>query len=220
MRVVAITSLALVLAVKAIVVFLLTYNGDQPFLFARSIVIIDYYISSSFLIAMTAIAPRYWQSTGAPAKVPTQAFFYACFASGLYFIIASLMLISFCGSKLGYHKTEYILVANHKALVYQAIGFKIYLLTGAAIFAQVEEWSYLDAVFWADSTILTIGLGDFSPQSHLGRSLLFPYAVGGVILLGTVIASIQSFFSPRQERKIRTLKRKEAKLVLRRIGSE
>ena len=41
-------------------------------------------------------------------------------------------------------------------------------------------------------TLLTVGLGNFPPKTHLGRSLLFPYALSGIIILGTVIGSIRS----------------------------
>ncbi len=43
-------------------------------------------------------------------------------------------------------------------------------MAGAAIFARVENRSYLDALFWEDSTILTVGLGDYAPKTHIGRT--------------------------------------------------
>ena len=46
-----------------------------------------------------------------------------------------------------------------------------YILFGAIIFSHAEGWGYLDAVFWADVTLLTIRFGDLKPETHLGRSL-------------------------------------------------
>jgi hypothetical protein len=65
-----------------------------------------------------------------------------------------------------------------------------YLLLGALVFSKIEGWRYLDGLFWADVTILTIGFGDFKPVTHLGRSLLFPYAAFGIFILFLVIYGI------------------------------
>lgn len=219
-RVIGTACAALVLAVKATFIFFYTFNSRRPFWLARSIVVIDWYLSSFLLISVTVAASKNRQLAPQLAEPLTQAFFYACFAGGLYVIVSSLMLVSVCQARLNYNETEYILVTRHKSLVYQTITFEAYLMVGAAIFAQIEKWGYLDAVFWAHCTVLTIGLGDFSPKSHLGRSLLFPYAVGGVMLLGIMITSIQSFFSPRQERKLRMLRRKKEQILLQRLRSE
>jgi hypothetical protein len=35
-------------------------------------------------------------------------------------------------------------------------------------------------------TILTVGFGDLYPTSDLGRGIVFPYSVGGIIMLGLV----------------------------------
>lgn len=74
----------------------------------------------------------------------------------------------------------------------QTILFLIYLLGGAAVYARIEGWRYLDAVYWADLTLLTIGIGDFVPETHKGRGLLFPYAVGGILILGLIVGSIRA----------------------------
>jgi len=56
----------------------------------------------------------------------------------------------------------------------------VYLMAGAAVYSHIEGWAYLDAVYWADFTLLTVGIGDYSLQTHLGRGLLFPFAIGGI----------------------------------------
>ena len=48
----------------------------------------------------------------------------------------------------------------------------------------------------------TIGFGDFSPKTHLGRSLLFPMAVGGILFLGLIIASIRTLALERGTKKV------------------
>jgi potassium channel subfamily K len=46
------------------------------------------------------------------------------------------------------------------------------------------------------------GFGDFSPKTHLGRSLLFPMAVGGILFLGLIISSIRSLVIQGSSNKI------------------
>ena len=85
----------------------------------------------------------------------------------------------------------------------QTISFLTYLLLGALVFANVEGWNFLDAVYWADFTSLTIGIGaDYTPKTHLGRGLVFPFAMGGIIILGLVVGSIRSLVLDRGKKKM------------------
>lgn len=79
----------------------------------------------------------------------------------------------------------------------QTMCFLVYLLAGAAVYSHIEDWSFLDAVYWADVTLLTVGFGDFAPSTNLGMGLLFPYAIGGVIILGLIVGSIRSLVVER-----------------------
>ncbi|KAL8642622.1 MAG: hypothetical protein Q9228_000715 [Teloschistes exilis] len=42
-------------------------------------------------------------------------------------------------------------------------------------------------------TILTVGFGDFHPLNDTSRGLIFPYSVGGIIILGLMVSSIRKF---------------------------
>ena len=84
----------------------------------------------------------------------------------------------------------------------QTISFLVYLLLGGLVYSHIEGWLFLDALYWADFTLLTVGIGDFSPGTHLGRGLLFPFAIGGIIILGLVIGSIRSLVLDRGKVKI------------------
>lgn len=81
--------------------------------------------------------------------------------------------------------------------------FFLWLAGGAAVFSKVEsdnglglfDWSYVNSLYFCDVTILTVGFGDLYPTSDAGRGLVFPYSVGGIIMLGLVISSITKFAS-------------------------
>ena len=90
------------------------------------------------------------------------------------------MLVTVWGAYRGHYDKEFQLTMSQRTLMLQTISFLVYLLAGAAVYSHIEGWAYLDAVYWADFTLLTVGIGDYAPSTHLGRGLLFPFAIGGI----------------------------------------
>jgi potassium channel subfamily K len=152
-----------------------------------------------------------------PDQVYSQAFYYATFSAGLYFMVASLMLLTVTGAYEGFYEKDFKLTMSQRTLMLQTITFLVYLLAGAAVFSHIEGWSFLDAVYWADITLLTVGLGDYSPSTDIGRGLLFPYAIGGIIIIGLVIGSIRSLVLERGKVKLgaRILEKQRQRLLKR-----
>lgn len=148
----------------------------------------------------------------------SQAFYYGIFSAGLYFLVASLMAVTVYGAWAGHYDAEFKLTMSQRTLMLQTISFLVYLLGGSAVFAHIEGWNYLDAVYWTDYTLLTVGIGDFAPATHLGRSLLFPFAIGGIIILGLVIGSIRSLVLERGKVKMEArMVEKERQRILKRF---
>jgi len=132
----------------------------------------------------------------------SQAFYYAIFSAGLYFLCASLMVVTVIGAYLDHSDTEFKLTMSQRTLMLQTISFLIYLLVGSLVYSHIEGWHFLDAVYWADFTLLTVGNGEIAPSTNLGRGLLFPYAIGGIIIIGLVIGSIRSLVLDRGKVKL------------------
>jgi potassium channel subfamily K, other eukaryote len=166
----AVNAISLAIAVIANLALLLNMGGYLRFIIAQPIVILGWYLSSFLLISLVI-----WVSLNQAPRGNTlsQAFYYAIFAAVLYFIISSLMVISLCGAYFGHYSQYFLLSMGQMPLMAQTISFAVYLLGGAAIFARIEDWLFLDSVYWADYTILTVGIGEIAPKTHLGRSLLF-----------------------------------------------
>jgi potassium channel subfamily K len=129
----------------------------------------------------------------------------------MYAIISILMVCTVMGAYAGKYEKDFQLTSSQRTLMVQTVIFMIYLIAGAGIYSQVEGWSFLNAVYWSDFTLLTIGIGDYYvPTTHLGRSLIFPYAVGGIIALGLVVNAINSLVLEASAEKLsaRAIERK------------
>jgi potassium channel subfamily K len=183
---------------------LLNMARRLSFAIAQSLTIVGWFMSSFLLIGLVGAA-----NTSAFRLLPheshalTQAFYYAIIAAGIYCIISILMIATVYGAYRGHYEKEFRLTMSQRTLMLQTIGFMMYLLLGACIFKYIEGWEFLDAVYWADFTLLTIGVGDdFTPKTHLGRSLLFPFAIGGIVTVGLVIGSIRSLVLERGKKKM------------------
>lgn len=188
------------------------------FKIAQPVTIFGFYIASIILIILIGIASHEFHKAGVADQALTQAYYYAIWAAALYWIIASLMVFTVYGAYRGHFSKEFKLTASQRTLMLQTIAFMVYLLGGAAVYAHIEGWKFLDAVYWADFTLLTIGIGDYSPSTHLGRGLLFPYAIGGIVILGLVIGSIRSLVLERGKNKMSArMTEKTRKAVLRQI---
>ena len=57
------------------------------------------------------------------------------------------------------------------------------LTTGTIFYAVVEHWSILDALYFSVTTLTTVGFGDPTPQTALGKAFTIVYVLAGVGLL-------------------------------------
>ncbi|OTA59542.1 voltage-gated potassium channel [Hypoxylon sp. EC38] len=215
---IAVNAVQLIIALVANVFLLLNMTKRVRFSIAQPITIAGWYISAICLIALCATASGLLRLQPEIEYVWSQAFYYGMYAAILYFIVASLMVINVWGAETGHYGKDFELTTSQRTLMLQTILFLMYLLIGALIFSKIEGWNYLDTVYWADVTLFTVGFGDISPQTTLGRALLVPYALVGVISLGLVIGSIRSMILDRGKRRLdaRMLER-QRRLSIRRI---
>ncbi|KAH7410823.1 potassium channel-like protein [Cadophora sp. MPI-SDFR-AT-0126] len=199
---IGINAAQLVIALISNLFLLLNMARRVRFSIAQPVTIIGWYISSFALIGLCACVSGPLVIQPKSSHAFSQAFYYAIFSAFLYFLVASLMLFTVWGASKGHYDKEFQLTMSQRTLMLQTISFLVYLLCGATVFAHIEGWNFLDAVYWADFTLLTVGIGDFSPSTHTGRGLLFPFAIGGIIILGLVIGSIRSLVLERGKVKM------------------
>lgn len=182
-------------------IFLLfNFTGFVRYKIALPVTIIAWFIATGILIGITSAMHAYVPPTG-PEQIFSQGFWYGVLAACLYLLAAVLLLLNMVGFFLGHFPERFNLSDSQRTLILQTMMFFIWLAAGGAIFSAVEtkygtqpeEWSYVNALYFADVTILTVGFGDIVCTSTLGRALVFPYSIGGIITLGLVISSISKF---------------------------
>jgi len=211
---------SLVLALAANLALLLHMARRLRFAVAQPITILGFWCASILLIGPIAKAAHDTYSAQERNQVLTQAYYYAIFAAGLYQFISYLLCVTVYGACKGHYGYEFELTTAQRTLMLQTIVFLGYLLLWALVYSKVENWAYLDAVYFADFTALTIGIGSpFVPVTHLGRSLLFPFAFGGIVVLGILVSSIRSLVLDRTQVKFAALMTENTRQrVLKRIA--
>jgi potassium channel subfamily K len=132
---------------------------------------------------------RYSPPTG-PTEIYSQGFWYGFAAAIIYLILTILLMTNLIGYIRGHYPQHFELTEDQQTLIVQTMLYFIWLSGGAGVYARIEGWRFVDGLYWSDVTILTIGFGDLYPQTNLGRGLLIPYSITGIIMLGLVITSI------------------------------
>ncbi|MCJ1418740.1 Potassium channel [Xylographa parallela] len=198
----AINAISLFTSVAANLMLLAHMTGRISFPVSQPATIILYYVTSFLLIGLVAAAPAHLDLPAGEVRTFSQAYYYAIIAAAVTFILGSMMVVTASGVYIGRYSRDFKLTMSQRTLIFQTTTFIGYILAAGAVYSKVEGWDYLDGVYYVDVTILTIGFGDFSPKTHLGRSLLFPMAVGGILFLGLIIASIRTLVLERGTKKV------------------
>ncbi|KAG9256808.1 uncharacterized protein F5Z01DRAFT_618048 [Emericellopsis atlantica] len=215
-----VNALQLAIAVVANAFLLLNMAKRVRFSIAQPITIVGWFTSSFMLIGLLGAASASLGKGPAPKDqyIWSQAFWYGIWAAILYFVTSSLMVVTFLGAWKDKYPKDFMLTMSQRTLMLQTVMFLVYLLLGALLFSHLEDWNYLDTVYWADVTLFTIGLGDYYPTTTVAEALLIPYAFIGIISLGLVIASIRSLMLERGRKRLDArIEERRRRLALKRM---
>jgi hypothetical protein len=201
---VALKAVSLALAVAAYTVFMFTMISKRDPFKGFVVTILSWCASGATLLSVIGVITGEHTTLDPQQTLQyTQNYFYGIFAAGLYILIAVLLAI-YTANVHSVHLTDQERrTVECTSIILRATAFCVFLLVGAAAYATIEGWSFMDALYWADYTLLTIGIGNVAPKTHLGQSLLFPYASAGILNTGLVITSITSFTENIRELSIK-----------------
>lgn len=159
-----------------------------------------WYIATGILIGIT-VSMELHVPPVRPNQTYTQGFWYAVIAACMYLVCSMLLMVNMLGYFLGHYPQHFQLSESQRTLILQTMLFFVWLAGGGGLFSYVEKhygngdfnWDYVNALYFCDVTILTVGFGDLYATSDIARGLLFPYSVGGIIMLGLMVSSISKF---------------------------
>jgi len=96
----------------------------------------------------------------------------------------------------------------------------IVLGCGTLFYHWVEGWRWLDSLYFCVMTLATVGYGDFSPQTDLGKIFAMVYVFMGIGLLIAVFTRIsESLVKAQQEQLSKRLEPGSSRKRLQKISS-
>jgi voltage-gated potassium channel Kch len=65
------------------------------------------------------------------------------------------------------------------------------ILVGSTIYHYLENWSWVDAIYFSVVTLTTIGFGDFAPKTDGGKIFTIFYIIIGI---GIILSFINTLY--------------------------
>jgi voltage-gated potassium channel len=69
------------------------------------------------------------------------------------------------------------------------------LLVGTVAYHFIEGWSWIDSIYFSVTTLSTVGYGDFTPKTDLGKIFTIFYIIIGIGIILTFINTIYQHYS-------------------------
>ena len=167
-------------------------TGRIRFNFAAPVTILGWFVAGLIDVALVAAAPTYLPLPANVSASFSQSYYYAIFSGVIYILLSSMLTVTACGVWVANYSSEFKLSLAQRSLMLQTMLFLGYVLAAGAVYAKIEDWIFLDGVYYVIVTLFTIGFGDLTPQTHLGRSLYFPMSIGGILFVGLIIGNIRT----------------------------
>jgi potassium channel subfamily K, other eukaryote len=191
-RAIALNVASLVCGFVGNLFLLFNFTRRLRYIVALPATIILFYFATGILIGITSAMNLYVPP--GPDGVYSQGFWHAIIAACLYMFCSMILMVNMWGYFLGHYPQHFTLTDEQRNLILQTMMFFLWLAGGAAVFARTsDQWQFADALYFCDVTILTVGFGDYYAPNDVTRGLVFPFSVGGIIILGLMVSSIHKF---------------------------
>src|SRR5262245_6300147 len=93
-----------------------------------------------------------------------------------------------------------------------ALFVVVMIAVGAVFYHNVEGWGWLDSIYFCVITLATVGYGDFSPHTPLGKVFTIFYIVLGLGLVVAVATRLaDALLTERRENQAARQRRLEAR---------
>ena len=76
------------------------------------------------------------------------------------------------------------------------VSASLILVIGVLFYTRVENWSVLDALYFCVVTLGTVGYGDITPTTDLGKIFTIFYIIFGLAVIGGFFATLGQLIRP------------------------
>lgn len=84
------------------------------------------------------------------------------------------------------------------------VGTLAAIIVGTVFYHYVEQFSWIDAYYFSIITLTTVGYGDLSPQTDVGKLFTTVYILVGVGIITSVITTFAKYRTEKRiEKKIK-----------------
>lgn len=85
-----------------------------------------------------------------------------------------------------------------------------WILIGTLVYHYVEQWSWLDSLYFCVVTLATVGYGDFTPSTPFAKIFTIFYILNGI---GILLLFLNKVTDIRRERGVQVIQSRKAQSV-------
>ncbi|WP_090089915.1 ion transporter [Leuconostoc gasicomitatum] len=127
------------------------------------------------------------------AIIPFDSIFYFFRAFRVLRVIKLLRLIRIVGFTGKIQKSIKRFFGTN-GFIYLVITTVVLIMIGAEVYSVAESVDYMNSLWWAIATMTTVGYGDISPHTEVGRFVAVTLMILGIGLIGSVTSTVTAFF--------------------------
>lgn len=87
---------------------------------------------------------------------------------------------------------------NYRNLLYTTFTI---LGIGTVVYHYLEEWSWIDSIYFSVVTLTTIGYGDFTPKTDIGKIFTIGYIFLGIGIILSFINTVYNHYTHMNSKK-------------------
>lgn len=99
---------------------------------------------------------------------------------------------------MAFYKNIFIGNKQYRILILATI---IIVLIGTVFYHFIENWNWIDSFYFSVITLTTVGYGDFSPQTDIGKLFTVFYIIIGLGLMFSFINTLYQYNVKKVKRK-------------------